>query len=129
MHENTRRALRLKGAWNKGLLAKDYPSLQKALDAAHQAARGRTPWNKNKRYGKSNWIRLNGKHDYRNLHKRIQRRFGKANFCEHCHTSNGLYEWANISNKYDEYDRSDWMTLCHTCHVRYDKNKYEKRMV
>ena len=36
-------------SWNKGESAKDHPALQKALDMAHEAARGQIAWNRNRK--------------------------------------------------------------------------------
>ncbi len=111
--------------WNKGLKYEDDERIRRFIDAGNAAPKPE-PWNKGMRYGESNWIRLNGKHDYRNMHKRINRRFGKAYRCEKCEQANRKYEWANISSHYDEKDRSDWEMMCHHCHVLFDRKRYEK---
>lgn len=64
--------------------------------------------------------------NYRSQHNWIQRRLGKANFCEQCGLNkipNGkkrFFQWANISHKYLR-DTSDYKSLCLICHKLYDK--------
>jgi len=90
------------------------------------------PWNKGLEYGKSNWLRKENPKEYRNLHSRIERKFGKPNFCEICKRTDNdtIYDWANISNEYKE-NRGDWQRLCRKCHNQsdYAKNEYLKEKI
>jgi hypothetical protein len=53
-------------------------------------------------------------------HMRIYK-FGKPSLCEHCGTTTAKrFEWANISKEY-KMDRSDWLRLCVSCHIKFDK--------
>lgn len=109
--------------WNKGIKASEDERIKRFSDAGRTALIGHIPWNKGVESGKSNWIRKNGTHEYRNLHKRIERKFGKPYFCEICKTTdnNIIYHWANKTNLYLEV-REDWLRLCPKCHVKYDRN-------
>ena len=79
------------------------------------------------------------------LHKWIQRKLGKPQKCEnpscfyprpykdrHEHGklmfSSKKYEWANVSGEYKR-DFSDWIRLCVSCHVAYDKEKGERNPI
>ncbi len=71
---------------------------------------------------------------YRNKHKWIVNKFGKASKCENINckyprqTDKGIllapkrYEWANVSNEYKR-ERSDWLQLCPSCHKLWDLGK------
>jgi hypothetical protein len=58
---------------------------------------------------------------YTTLHSWINNRKGKAFFCENpnCLKKSKTYEWANKSGEYKR-DFSDWMSLCHSCHMKFD---------
>lgn len=60
-----------------------------------------------------------GNTNYARLHKWIQRKLGKPSLCVFCGTSDGKFEWSNISGKYRE-DISDWQRLCIKCHRKFD---------
>lgn len=126
MHPNTKKALLKVIPWNKGLKASEDERVMKNITAAHEGYRKKKPipWNKGLLFGKSNWIRLNGTHQYRNLHKRIQRRFGKPEKCSECGIKKNAV-WANISGEYRE-EREDWKSLCQGCHMKLDYKYYAK---
>lgn len=43
--------------------------------------------------------------------------------CEHCKsTTKKRYEWANASGDYLR-NLSDWIRLCKSCHIKYDKDR------
>ena len=106
--------------WNKGMKAKDDIRIARFIEAGHKAKKPPV-WNKGLRYGKSNWFRLVDKNGYRNLHKQIQKLYGKPMICDECQTTKKkIYHWANISGKYLK-ERKDWIRLCPTCHMRMDK--------
>lgn len=60
--------------------------------------------------------------EYKNIHYKISKLFGKPDTCEKCGSSN-LYgqkiHWANISGNYST-NRGDWIRLCSRCHFIYD---------
>ena len=58
---------------------------------------------------------------YMGKHRRIWKKYGKANKCESfsCDESCKYFEWANVSGKYLE-DISDWKMMCCRCHKLFD---------
>lgn len=56
---------------------------------------------------------------YAAIHTWVNRQRGKANRCEHCGKMEGKFEWANKSQRYKR-DVKDWISLCHSCHRKYD---------
>lgn len=59
---------------------------------------------------------------YQRIHKHIRNTLGKPSKCENCGTTESkVFDWANISHKY-KYDLNDWIRLCRSCHVKYDKH-------
>lgn len=62
------------------------------------------------------------KKEYKSLHWKINKLWGKPDTCEKC-SSSGLIgkkiHWANLSGEY-LLDRSDWKRLCAKCHFRLD---------
>lgn len=61
---------------------------------------------------------------YLTRHKRIYKKWGKADKCEACKIDGLNYTWANISKKYDTDNRSDWVKLCRGCHIKFDRWGY-----
>ena len=63
---------------------------------------------------------------YRGLHRWINRKLGKAKKCEFCglkklpEGKKRYFEWANINGRYKR-DIADWITLCVSCHRKYDR--------
>lgn len=120
MHPNTKKALSGLVPWSKGLSVSEDERLKRFSDAGRAATKPE-PWNKGLRYGRANWIRLKDLNRYRNIHKRITRKFGKLSYCEDCKREDlKIYHWANLSGRY-LVDRSDWRRLCPKCHMRMDK--------
>ena len=77
-----------------------------------------------------NWkgdnIKYNGLHDW------LKRQYGKANYCENrkkeilafvCTKKSNNYDWALIKGKKYERKRRNFIKLCHSCHLKYDKSK------
>ncbi len=54
---------------------------------------------------------------YSALHGRVYRKHGKPQKCIHCGSTKKV-QWANKSNKYIDVD--DFISLCHSCHRKYD---------
>lgn len=78
-------------------------------------------WNKGISFGNASWYWKDRSNEYRALHKRIARKYGKLSLCEECgRIDRKLYVWANISGEYKEI-RSDWKRLCQGCHMKMDK--------
>ena len=64
-------------------------------------------------------------------HHWVKRKLGKPNHCEHCHKTEGRFEWANISKEYKR-DLKDYISLCYSCHDKYEearKKMWETRRV
>lgn len=60
---------------------------------------------------------------YRGLHAWVRRQLGDPKKCEHCRKDglmNRHIHWANKSGEYKR-DISDWIRLCVSCHLKYDK--------
>lgn len=96
----------------------------------------KTPWNKGKTTGQKVWNKgikrtdINGeKHPhwlgdkvgYQGVHSWIRKTLGRPSKCSNCGTTQSKkFEWANKSYEYKR-DASDWMRLCKSCHVIYDR--------
>ena len=62
--------------------------------------------------------------EYLSIHKWIRDNYGKASKCEHCNTTSAKrYDWGLIENYEYSRDRSVFMELCRSCHVKYDFTK------
>lgn len=61
---------------------------------------------------------------YDALHDWVKRHKGEPKECEHCQSTSNL-QWANKSRKYNR-DLDDWLSLCVSCHSKYDEN-WKKR--
>lgn len=59
------------------------------------------------------------KMSYCSVHQWIKRILGKPRYCEHCKSTTGTFDWANISGEYKR-DVLDWKRLCRSCHIKYD---------
>jgi len=55
------------------------------------------------------------------IHDWINKNWKKPDTCQHCGKDKKL-DWANISGENKRSDRNDWITLCRSCHVRFDWN-------
>ena len=72
--------------------------------------------------GKNSCHWIGNKIKYVGLHDRIRKTLGKPRKCEFCKTTKAkLYDWANKSRKY-KTDLTDWIRLCRSCHIKYDRN-------
>jgi hypothetical protein len=103
-------------AWNRGL-----PRTQEVKDAVSKANKGRLINEKN-----PNWKGNNV--SYIALHTWVKRHYGKPIRCEKCGKMEHI-TWANKTGQYKR-DRDDWMTLCQSCHKKYDiETKQIKRLI
>lgn len=62
---------------------------------------------------------------YRSMHKWVERKLGKPNYCENCRNGklrHRQYHWANISGEYLR-ELTDWIRLCVKCHKALDAGK------
>ena len=77
------------------------------------------------RGGNKNPMWLGDKVGYSGIHIWIAKELGKPALCEHCGTTDApMYDWANKTGKYLR-DISDWLRLCRSCHMKYDKNGFK----
>lgn len=58
---------------------------------------------------------------YQALHLRVAAERGKPSLCSWCGQTEGRFEWANISGRYE--DTSDYERLCASCHRTYDARR------
>lgn len=60
---------------------------------------------------------------YRALHSRLVREFGKANHCENtkCSRKCKTYDYALKNGKEYEFNINNFIQLCRTCHMIYDR--------
>ena len=94
----------------KGKLPKNFYEIQKLGQQSRKNITGIKHHNwKGEKVG---YIAL---HDWVSLHK------GKPEKCEHCNNPKGRFEWANKSHEYKR-DLDDWLRLCTSCHIKYDKH-------
>ena len=64
---------------------------------------------------------------YMGLHNWIRRKLGKPTKCILCGKGKNKYYWANISGEYQR-NTKDFMELCASCHVKYDRGIIERRI-
>lgn len=72
-----------------------------------------------RKWGKARWFWVDRPNEYRNLHKKLYKLYGKPDKCEHCKQQKSKYYWSNRTGKY-LIDREDWLMLCASCHWKYD---------
>ena len=78
---------------------------------------------------------------YHAIHCWIKKSWGKANKCEnpkcfypkigakYLMEKPSRYEWANITGKYNRFDRKDWLMLCVSCHRKLDSGSHKKQLL
>ena len=104
--KNLSNALKGRIPWNKGLTTKTDSRIKKYVE---------------KMTGENNYNWKGNKVSYRELHKWLEKKLGKPGRCQFCFaTTAKIYDWANISKKYKR-DINDWIRLCRSCHIKYDK--------
>lgn len=68
--------------------------------------------------GENHWFWKGESVSYRNLHRWVERKLGKAYMCQVDPTHKSTrYHWANISHKYKR-DLSDWIQMCPSCNLK-----------
>ena len=58
---------------------------------------------------------------YQALHLRVQAARGTPSLCSRCGTTEGKFEWANLTGNYE--DINDFARMCVTCHRRFDAQR------
>lgn len=103
----------------------------KIFEKGNQLRKGKTPWNKGKKYTEIGYDNIGFKHGednhmwqgddvgYHALHDWVRRQKGKPTVCVDCGATKSI-EWANKSGEYLR-EESDWISLCTTCHRAQDK--------
>lgn len=56
---------------------------------------------------------------YWSIHNWVRNTYAHKDVCEHCQQKKKL-DWANRTGEYT-LKRDDWMSLCRSCHLKYDK--------
>ncbi len=94
---------------------------------SRQFKKGFTPWNK----GKKSTIPENEHYawkgddiSYSGIHHWVKKHLGSPTKCKHCGKDDLIghqIQWANKSGKYLR-DITDWIRLCISCHIEYDKS-------
>lgn len=73
--------------------------------------------------GPNSYLWEGDKAKYRTIHTWVTKWKGKPEYCEFCNktkTTPKSIHWANKSHNYKR-DLTDWLSLCVSCHKRYDK--------
>jgi hypothetical protein len=81
---------------------------------------------KRNQWGENNHAWKGDSAQYKQLHKRIYRRFGNPIKCEVCLTTDPSksYDWANLTGDYANIN--DYKRMCRSCHRKYDRNRKEE---
>lgn len=117
--------------WNIGIPASE--EIKIAISRANKGKRRsiETEFTTNKTKGIKNCKWKGNKVGYFASHGWMQRNFGKATKCENksgklgfrCKGISKRYDWAFINRKGFSRDREQYIELCHSCHIIYDKRK------
>lgn len=76
---------------------------------------------KRDQFGERNSTWRGSQATYGSLHFRLYRARGCPSLCEWCERTEGRFEWANLTGRYD--DMNDYARLCVGCHRRYDADR------
>jgi hypothetical protein len=106
-------------SWNKGLAWSDKAKKKMSLSKIGKHFSPKTEFKSESTIGDSNAKWLGDKVGYHGLHTWVKRKKGKAVVCFECGSTKST-EWANISHEYKRVI-NDWISLCHKCHIRYDR--------
>lgn len=132
-----------KGAipWNKGLTIAD-PRVAKYAKNSGKSRLGKTTWNKGKKTGPLSaehraklaiahtGIHMNERSGswketptYGIVHYWLRQNYGKADECHEwgCPGTSKTFDWALIKGRRYERKRRNFIKMCRSCHVRYDR--------
>lgn len=73
---------------------------------------------KRNQYGPANSTWRGDEAGYAALHLRVDAARGKPSRCDHCERTDGRFEWANLTGRYEDVD--DYARLCVGCHRKFD---------
>lgn len=76
---------------------------------------------KRDQHGPANHMWKGSDAGYQALHLRVQAARGTPSLCEECGTTEGRFEWANLTGKYE--DINDFARMCVACHRNYDAQR------
>jgi hypothetical protein len=93
--------------WNKGVTGYKQPKISLALKGKYKGEKSGVWKGENITYGT--------KHEWVSRHR------GKPSLCERCKTTEGYFQWANISGNYLR-ELDDYIRLCIKCHRKYDNH-------
>lgn len=119
--------LKGKKPWNKGISVRLSPETE-FKKGEHNSPK--TEFNAERVKGDKNFKWKGEEIGYFGIHTWIQRYYGKANHCENeedgrlefeCNHKSKNYDWALIKGKDYKRKRENFMQLCHSCHLKYDK--------
>ena len=67
---------------------------------------------------------------YRNIHKRIRVRYGKATRCENpnCSGKSNVFDWSLKEGKRYSLNINDYQMLCRSCHMLQDSSKGDEHV-
>lgn len=57
---------------------------------------------------------------YQAIHRWVENLLGKPRKCEHCGTTEGMFDWCSIDHKYKR-NSEDWIRLCRSHHRQLDR--------
>jgi hypothetical protein len=78
--------------------------------------------NSKKHIGKGNPQWKGDKAKYSSIHSWLKRHFNKDNMvCQHCNNNKKL-DFALLKNKKYIHNRDNFILLCRSCHIKYDRN-------
>ncbi len=115
--------------WNKGTIG--LTKVNSGVIKKGERRSMNTEFNSKNTTGEKNFNWKGDKVGYFGLHTWLQRNFGKANKCQNrikqflpfrCTKKSFNFDWANRSRDYKR-EISDWVDLCHSCHLTADKRK------
>lgn len=64
--------------------------------------------------------------NYRVIHFWLSKKYGKASHCENpnCLRKSFNYNWALLKGKEYEFKRENFIQLCRSCHILYDRDEF-----
>lgn len=77
-------------------------------------------------FGEDNTNWKGGRIGYEGVHAWLERDYGKPQRCDNpnCQYKKTIrWDWALIHGKKYERKRENFMRLCRSCHIKYDRNK------
>jgi hypothetical protein len=114
----------IRSLYESGLTIAEVQAQVKGCKVQHVMVRygiPRRPMAKRNQRGDANHMWRGDEAGYQALHLRVASLRGKPSHCEWCGTTEGRFEWANLTGKYG--DVADYERLCASCHKLYDAQR------